>query len=43
MYLTNDNANNVVDLINSKEIVSASSKLLKIVYWVMKEKREYTN
>jgi transposase len=28
---------------SSKAIVAASCKLLKIVYWVMKEKREYTN
>lgn len=27
---------------NAKATVAASSKLLKIVYWVMKEKREYT-
>lgn len=26
---------------NAKATVAASSKLLKIVYWIMKEKREY--
>jgi hypothetical protein len=26
---------------DSKAIVAASAKLLKIVYWVLKEKREY--
>ena len=26
---------------NSKAVVAAASKLLKVVYWVMKEKREY--
>jgi hypothetical protein len=26
---------------NSKAAVAAASKLLKIVYWVMKEKRKY--
>jgi len=28
---------------SSKAIIAASSKLLKIIYWIMKEKREYTN
>ena len=28
---------------NAKATVAASSKLLKIVYWIMKEKREYKN
>ena len=28
---------------NAKATVAASSKLLKIVYWIMKEKREYTH
>lgn len=27
---------------NSKAAVAAASKLLKIVYWVMKEKRKYS-
>jgi hypothetical protein len=26
---------------NSKAVVAAASKLLKVIYWVMKEKREY--
>lgn len=28
---------------NSKAAVAAASKLLKIVYWIMKEKRMYNN
>ena len=28
---------------SAKATVAASSKLLRIVYWIMKEKREYTN
>jgi hypothetical protein len=28
---------------NAKATVAASSKLLKIVYWIMKEKREYSH
>ena len=26
---------------NSKAVVAAASKLLKIVYWIIKERREY--
>jgi hypothetical protein len=28
---------------SAKATVAASSKLLKIVYWIMKDKREYRN
>jgi len=28
---------------NSKAAVAAASKLLKVVYWVMKEKRKYNH